>query len=73
MRRIELRKKVIEVLFLSITLMCFVGSHLLYELSRHLPYPLFFGIRVSMILFVDILLGISILLPLVVIMSIMRD
>ena len=65
-----MKKKIVEVLFLSITLMCFVGSHLLYELSRHLPYPLFFGVRVSMILFVDILLGISILLPLVVMASI---
>ena len=67
------RKRIAEVLLLSISLLSFLSSHFFQVLRRYFPFALFFGVQISLGLFVDVLLTISILLILTVITIILKE
>ena len=65
--------KIVEVLLICISALCFLGSHLLFAYSIKTRQALFFGVYISVHMFMEFLVLVSLMLPLTVIVLIMKD
>lgn len=67
------RIKIIEILLINLSLLCYLGSHLILSYFYFMREVKFFGSIYSLNLVVDILLAISIAVPLIVVILILKD
>ena len=65
--------KIIEIVLLSVSTICFIGSHFTLLLTEATTGYLFFGISLEVNVFVDTLLGISIIIPIIIIILILKE